>query len=303
MMKKLKLGCTILLFGFIAAVTMRFDGNFNNGDKTAGGRLSPSNPHTDTGVLITTEYAVSGYALKFTVASNNIVAPYYPREEKIISKTGNDSAIADDYFGYNVTLLDWVTDARQGLIHQDFTEAYPVFSVWFTTISGQPWLQIVRQYDSTAIGDGSTLDANFVQEKWNLKQIISGETIRLDFKRKWRWDYTGSIEVYLNKVLVKTFTGANTIRPYNISVPKQPVSRVGIYWFGAKTHPGGAGDYISGNSGPVYPILTRRAIFDNISIGRASDITWDDYLNYYTTSVPPITPTPSKIFAPWRLSN
>ncbi|WP_233356096.1 polysaccharide lyase, partial [Vibrio cholerae] len=87
-------------------------------------------------------------------------------------------------------------------------------------------------------------------------QIIPNRNYRFDFKRKWRSDYTGKIEVYIDKVLVLTIDGANTIRPYNPSVPKQPVDRYGIYWFAAK-------------SAPESPdINTKVAVFDNVSVGR-----------------------------------
>ena len=192
--------------------------------------------------------------------------------------------------GFNITFVDWQTDSRQGLITQSFTPAFPVFAIWFTTVSGNPWMQIVTQVDTTIIGDG-TMDlynattnpsGTTRQTKYNLVQITPNQTYRLDFKRKWRWDYTGQIEIYLDKVLVRTINGANTIRPYNVSIPKQPVDRVGIYWFGAK-----------GNESPT---LVRKAVFDNVSVGRESDMTWNEYLNYYSTV------QQSNIYAPWRVN-
>ncbi len=288
-MKKIYISLIAVLIAalsFAQSGKLKIDGNFEDGSRTIGGKLTVANPLTDSGAVLTSDYAIGTKALRFTIASNDSTPSFFPRSEYIIAKNGADSAIADDYFGFNVTFLNWTVDPRQGLITQSFTAAYPVFSVWFTTVSGKPWLQIVRQYDSTAIGDGSTSDPNFVQEKWNLKEIISGETIRLDFIRRWRADYTGLIEVYLNKTLVKTFTGVNTIKPYNPSVPKQPVDRIGIYWFGAKP-------------APATPnVLVRRAIFDNVSVGRASDMTKEQYLNYYSTAT--VVPT-TQIKVPFKI--
>lgn len=287
-MKRLIVIGFIIVFGFTVAVTLKLDGNFNNGDRTVGGKLSVANPLTDSGAVLTTSYAVTGYALQFTIASNDHTLPYYPRSEYIITKNGADSAVADDYFGFNITCLNWSVDSRQGLFTQSFTPAFPVAALWFTTISGQPWFQFVTQVDTTIVGDGNMNLYNPTtnptgttrQTKYNIAQIVPNQMYRFDFKRKWRADYTGQLEVWLNKILVLTINGANTIRPYNPSIPRQPVDRVGIYWFGAKDNDN--------------PLLVRKAVFDNVSVGRSTDMTWEQYLNYYSSN-------PTTIYAPWRV--
>lgn len=290
---KTKILISLLFFSSVAfGQKLTFDGNFNNGDSTVGGKLTVSNPIPAGGELMTTNYAVTGLAVQYSVISNDHTGSFYPRSEREKKKNGPDSAIADDFFGFDVTFLNWPVDPRQGLITQSFTPAFPVFAVWFTTVSGAPWLQIVRQIDTTLIGTGTTGGPHFMQPKTNFTPIIPFVKYRLDFKRKWRADYTGEIEVWLNRTHFITYTGANTIRPYNPSVPKQPVDRIGIYWFGAKDNP--STPDVDESITPS--ILTRSAVFDNVSVGRASDMTWEQYLNYYSTV------TTTGIRVPWRVN-
>jgi hypothetical protein len=113
--------------------------------------------------------------------------------------------------------------------------------------------------------------------------------IRVDFKIKWSQDYTGQIDVFINRTLAATMHGATLQKTWSSTRVIKPRWRPGCYFFGAK-------------ASPTTPnVIIRRVWFDNLTAFTSSQITWDAYLALHPDVAPdpdpePELPTPTDQF-------
>jgi hypothetical protein len=264
---------------------LHLNANFNAGDPTNGSTITR---HTsglgnyDSAMILVTTPSKSGYAIASILPSNDSSGAFYPRAELRIDKPGADSSVSDDYFGFDANFDNWLVDPRDGLIFQakQYDPTFPSIGLWFRKIGTKSYLTLVRQADTLfadrQLGNPSPLTGQ-MQDEYVLMEVPIYTWTRFDFKCNWQDNYTGWIQVYINRVLVYTLTGPNLNKTFSSVNKKKPPLRLGVYWFGAKSQ-------------PITPaVVVRRVYFDNITVGRVGEITWDDYLNFYAPviSLPP----------------
>lgn len=287
-----------IFFPVIAsAQVMKFDGNFNDGVRNVGGLLNLNKASlscSDSGMrIITSPYAVDGYAMQANLTSTD--ADCYPgtkRDEGEIFKVNGDTSVPDDYYGFDVTFVNWVHDDRNLLFFQCI-QNIPVLAGWIRSDGVTSTFSIRQQWDTTqprnAFPAPVVAPRNVVEtDQFN---ITANVKYRLDFKINWQYNHTGYVDVYVNRVFSMRLSGPNICKFYDLAHPRYPKFRFGCYGFAYHGTPS--------------PTINRKIVFDNVSLGNSSQITWQQYLDYYDEPIIPIPPVinADKFIIPLYISN
>lgn len=265
----------LMLFNTAYGQTLYFDGHFNTGYPSGFTRHTSGLGDGDSAMVLVASPSISGDAIASILPSNDSSGAFFPRAEGLVV---GDSTTPNEYFGFDVNFGDWVYDTRNGIFFQCYQYDFPVFAGWWQGSGGKSYLRITRQVD-TVESEGvfhSPPITNEVFDTLTFMQVPINTWLRLDFKCNWQADHTGWIEMYVNRQYFAKFTGANMNKTFSDINKKIPNVRIGNYGFAFK--------------GTPYPLVIRRTYFENVTVGRSSQISWLAYMGWDAPAPPAVAP-------------
>jgi len=239
---------------------------FEDGDRTAGGKLNLNN----TGLSCTVDgMQVSATFARVGSKSIHSICRYADplcgsshRDEWALFKNNADSTVKESKFNFSLYLdglyPGGVVDGDDFLVMQfksTSQDIFPFVAIWVMKDASGLFSNYVLQIQTASTAGAAVKETTTTRI---LGRAYSNTWVDFSLDIDWQWDATGQTDVYMDGVLKTSVTGRNMNPPWNVAAPRYPSFRCGLYCFGW-------------NNGP--DVVTRRdAYYDEIKIGNTGSI-------------------------------
>lgn len=259
-------------------------------DRTVGGRISYNSsslscyPYNN---VLTDTFARQGIrSLQSNLFSTDSCFNGSMRAEGLLLKNGADTSVKNSWYAFSVYTQLFPFALQEGLLMQLFTGSQtvnPAVACWYTADPSGQFMNFTLNLKFDTTNPNGTI----TQPRIVLQKIpTTASWTDLIFHINWKWDYTGWIDVYIGNpskaaTLIDrggghTYRGATMSKPYNVSNPRYPAFRFGIYAFGWHL------------PGTQYSVNHRIVDYDCIKIANEGDFPLDSFLiQPAATPVPP----------------